>query len=284
MPQQTRSLLEIHLAVLLFGLAGLFARFVPLPSTIIVLGRVVFASIALITLLLLQRARLTLNAPRDYGLFVLLGIILAVHWTTFFQSIQVSTVAVGLLAFSTFPMFVTFLEPWLFKEPLRPKALILALIIFIGAALIVPSFDLGNNITQGVLWGLASAATFALLSVLNRKAVATYSNRLIALYQDAVAALVLLPFLFIQRPAFTTRDILLLILLGVVFTALAHSLYINGLKHVKAHTASLIASLEPIYGIIFALILFAEIPNVRTLLGGLLILGVAFYSSITSKL
>src|SRR5262245_43175174 len=143
MPQPTRSLLEIHAAVLLFGLAGLFARFVPLPSTIIVLGRVVFASIALIIVLLIQRARLALNTPQDYGLFALLGIILAVHWTTFFQSIQVSTVAVGLLAFSTFPMFVTFLEPWLFKEPLRPKALILAMIIFIGAALIVPTFDLG---------------------------------------------------------------------------------------------------------------------------------------------
>jgi drug/metabolite transporter (DMT)-like permease len=280
MQPHTRSLIEIHAAVLLFGLAGLFGKWVALPSTIIVLGRVIFASLALLILLGVQRRPLRLHARRDYGLFAMLGIVLAIHWTTFFQSIQVSTVAVGLLAFSTFPMFVTFIEPAVFREKVQPRELALALIIFVGAVLIIPEFNLSNNITQGVLWGLASAATFALLTVLNRRAVRDYSAQHIALYQDSVAALVLLPFLFVQPVNFALKDILLLILLGVVFTALAHSLYIGGMKHVRAHTASLVASLEPVYGILAALIVFGEVPGVRMVIGGGLILGVAFYSSL----
>jgi drug/metabolite transporter (DMT)-like permease len=280
----TRSLIEIHAAVLLFGLAGLFGKLLALPSTIIVLGRVIFASLALLILLGVQRKSLRLHTRRDVGLFALLGIVLAIHWTTFFQSIQVSTVAVGLLAFSTFPMFVTFIEPAVFREKVRLRELVLALIIFVGAVLIIPEFDLSNNITQGVLWGLASAATFALLTVLNRKAVRDYSAQHIALFQDTVAAVVLLPFLFVQPVDFALRDILLLILLGVVFTALAHSLYIGGMRHVRAHTASLIASLEPVYGILAALILFGEVPGVRVMIGGLLILGVAVYSSMRKTL
>lgn len=274
------SLFQIHLAVFLFGLAGLFGKLVLLPSTIIVLGRVVFGAIALFAYLKFKKTKIGLKSTKDYGLFALFGIILAAHWTTFFQSIQISTVAIGLISFSTFPMFVTFLEPFFYKEKVRVDELMMAIVTFLGAILVVPTFELENNITQGVLWGLASAVTFALLTVLNRKAVKRYSSQIIALYQDTIAAFVLLPFLFIVQPVFTVKDILLLIFLGVVLTALSHSLYINGMKNIKAHTASIIASLEPVYGIVFALIFLQEIPSIRTIIGGTIIFSVAFYSSL----
>jgi len=275
--------LEIHLAVFLFGLAGLFGKLVALPATIIVFGRVAFGSLALFAFLKAQKTNIALHSSKDYGLFVLLGIVLAVHWTTFYESIQVSTVAIGLISFSTFPMFVTFLEPLLFKEKVKLRDLFLAVVTVFGATLVVPTFGLGNNVTQGVLWGLVSAATFALLSVLNRKAVKRYSSQIVALFQDFVATLVLLPFLFIVRPSFSIKDILLLIFLGVVLTAISHSLYINGMKHIKAHTASIIASLEPVYGIVFALALFHEVPSMMTVIGGVIILGAALYSSLTNS-
>lgn len=280
MEDNQRSLLEIHFAVFLFGLAGLFGKLVALPPTIIVLGRVVFGSLALFAFLKSNKTEIRLNSPKDYRLFVLLGIVLAVHWTTFYESIQVSTVAIGLISFSTFPMFVTFLEPLVFKERVTLKNICIAVVTVIGAILVVPSFKLGNNVTQGVLWGLVSAATFALLSVLNRKAVERYSSQLVAFFQDVVAAFALLPFLFIAHPSFTIKDILLLIFLGVALTALSHTLYINGMKHIKAHTASIVASLEPVYGVVFAFLLLREIPSVRTIIGGIVILGAALYSSL----
>jgi drug/metabolite transporter (DMT)-like permease len=283
MDNKNRNLLEIHFAVLLFGLAGLFGKLLSLPPMIIVLGRVFFSSIFLLIILLYLKRNIKLNQNRHYLYLAVMGIILAIHWSTFFLSIQVSTVAIGLLTFSTFPVFVTFLEPYFFREKIRISDIAVAVVTFIGVVFVVPKFELGNNLTQGVLWGLASGFTYAILSMLNRKYVKDYSSTVIAFYEQLVAAIILLPFLFLQKPVFQPRDILLLILLGTVFTAISHSLFINGLKNVKTQTAGIISSLEPVYGIIFAAVLLSEIPTLREILGGCIILGTVFYSTIKSR-
>jgi len=87
----------------------------------------------------------------------------------------------------------------------------------------------------------------------------------------------------LQKPTFHIRDILLLIILGTVFTGISHSLFINGLKNIKTQTAGVISSLEPVYGIFFAAFLLKEIPTLREILGGIIILGTVFYSTIKSK-
>jgi drug/metabolite transporter (DMT)-like permease len=78
----------------------------------------------------------------------------------------------------------------------------------------------------------------------------------------------------------TLPDMLWLALLGIVFTGVAHSLFIRGLAHVKAQTASVIASLEPVYGILAAALLLAEMPTLRELAGGVVILGTALYATL----
>jgi uncharacterized membrane protein len=93
----TKNLFQVHIAVFLFGLAGLFGKLVDLPSTIIVLGRVLFATVFLVFILLYLKQSIKLKQKRDYFYLTILGVILAIHWVTFFQAIQVSTVAVGLL-------------------------------------------------------------------------------------------------------------------------------------------------------------------------------------------
>lgn len=280
MLRKTRNLFQIHLAVFLFGLAGLFGKLINLPPTIIVLGRVFFASIFLAIILFYLKQNIKLKRKKDYLYLAILGIVLAVHWVTFFQSIQVSTVAIGLLSFSTFPVFTTFLEPYFFKEKFKLRDIIISLITFGGISLVVPELDINNNITQGVVWGIASGFTFSILSILNRKYVQQYSSIVIAFYQDTIATIALLPFLLFFDHSIQTKDILLLILLGVVFTALAHTLFIKGLSTVKAQTASIIACLEPVYGILFALILLQEIPDARVIVGGLIILGCSLYASV----
>jgi len=282
MAKSSRNLLEIHISVFLFGLAGLFGKFVHQPSVVIVFGRVFFATIALLFILRYYRQNIILRSSRDYFWLALLGIILSIHWVTFFYSIQISSVAVGLLSFSTFPIFVTFIEPYIFQEKLKVRNVAIALITLTGVACIVPTFELGNNITQGVLWGVVSGLTFALLSIINKKYVDKYSSLVIAFYQDGVATIALLPFVIIHGPMFGSVDIMLLILLGVLFTAVAHTLFIKGMTSIKAQLASIIASLEPVYGIIFAALLLSEIPTQRTIVGGVIILGATFYATMAS--
>jgi len=266
------GLLELHSAVFLFGLAGLFGKWLNLPPMAIVFGRTALASLALAAVLMIMRQPVARHWRAIPGWLVLSGAVLAFHWATFFHSIQVSTVAVGVLTFSTFPLFVTFLEPLFFKERRRWLDLATAALVLAGLALIVPTFDFGNTLTRGAFWGTMSGFLFAVLSLLNRRLVAAHPPMVLAAGQNLVAALVLLPFVFRRTPWPGARDIVLLGVLGVVCTALAHALFIKSLSHVRAQLASVVAGLESVYGILFAFLLLGEVPAVRTLVGGAVIL------------
>ncbi len=269
----SRSLLGVHAATVLFGLAGLFGKWLALSPHLIVLGRVVFAAAALALIIPLAGGRFTVRGKRDAGAFLLQGAILAVHWVLFFESIRVSTVAVGLLAYSSFPVFTAFLEPAFFRTRLSRLHIGLSLVCLAGIFLIVPRFDWSEQIFRGVLLGLGAGATFALLSILNRKLSFRYASPVVAFYQDAFAALFLLPAALLLPPfALSGRDILLLAALGIVCTAGAHTLFIAGMRHLSAQTASIISALEPVYGMLFALLFLGERPSLRTLAGGAVIL------------
>jgi len=279
-----RSLFEIHTAVFLFGLAGLFGKWISLSPTIIVLGRVFFASLALGFILLLTKESLKITPGKNYFLLFFMGLILSIHWIAFFKSIQVSTVAIGLLSYSSFPIFTAFLEPLFLKEKLVKINILFALLCLCGVCLIIPQFDLANSVYQGVLWGLLSGFTFALLAIANRYLSQKYSSLIIAFFQDFFATLLLLPLFFLIQPALSMGNILLLLILGVFCTAGSHSLFIKGMRYIKAQTASIISSLEPVYGIILAFLLLGEVPSLRTILGGAIILGTTFTVSLrTSK-
>lgn len=274
-----KGLLSVHLAVFLFGVVGLFAKLVDLPAVIIVLGRVLFSSVFLWGFLLVGRQRIRLKRRADYLWMIAAGVILAVHWSSFMQAIQSSTVAVGTLAFSTFPLFVTIMEPYVFHEKLKASDVVCAVVMLAGVFLIVPEFTLQNTMTRGVLWGLLSAVTYAVLSLMNRKFSGSYPATVVSFYEQVTAAVVLFPMLLILRPQVTLKDVGVLMLLGVVFTAVAHSLFINGLRTVRVQTAGIISGLESVYGIVSALIFLGEIPGIREIAGGALILAVVFYST-----
>jgi drug/metabolite transporter (DMT)-like permease len=285
MSSQSRNLLSIHAAVLLFGFAGLFGdkRVLPLSSVVIVFGRVVFASGALLLAGLVRRDILRSVSRRNLFAFALLGVLLAAHWTTFFQSVKDAGVALALITFTTFPVFVAFLEPLFFREKLHAIDVIRAALALAGIAVLQPHFELNNRATQGILWGIASGGTFALLTLLNRRFVRQCSSMTIALYQDLFAAAVLLPFVFAGGPALTIGDLLLLAVLGVLCTAVAHSLFIAGMHGISARTASMIACLEPVYGTLLAVLFLRDSVPLRTVLGGILILVVAFHATVKPR-
>lgn len=277
------NLIELHISVFLFGFAALFGKLINQSPIVIVCGRSLFAIAVLFIVLKFLKQNLKLSSHKDFLALILLGIILAVHWFSFFKSVQVSNVAICVLTFSTYPMFVTFLEPYFFKEKIRLFDIMTAFITLFGISLIVPKFELENNLTQGALWGILAGFTCALLSIFNKKYVRKYSSSLLAFYENLVCAVVLFPFLIFMRPVLYAKDIFLLLILGVIFTALAHSLFIKGMTHVKAQLASIITCLEPIYGIVFAIFLLHEIPQGRTILGGAVIIGATILATVKSK-
>lgn len=283
MNTQKKGLLQVHLAVLLFGMSSLFAKMVDLPGIVITFGRVLFSSLFLWLMLKMRKTEIRLRNRKDYGAFFIAGIILAVHWTTFMLSIQLSTVAVGTITFSTFPLFVTFLEPYLFHEKLKVSSVISAFVMLVGVLCIVPEFQLSNSMTQGVLLGMVCSFSYAVLSLWNRKFVSTYQGSIVSFYEQGSAAIVLLPVMFFIRPSVTTMDVAGLLLYGIVCTAIAHSMFIEGLKHIRVQTAGIISGLESVYGIVAAIFLLQEIPTGKELIGGAIILGVVFYNTVKSE-
>lgn len=283
-PTRSRSLAEIHLAVFLFGFPGLFGKWLAWPAVAIVFGRVAFACLALAAVMTWGRAAsFRVSGRRDAVLLGLCGLILAAHWTMFFRSVQVSTVAVGLLAYSSFPVFTAFLEPLLTGERWEPESLAYALACVLGIALIVPGFDVSDAVVQGALWGLGAGLSFSVLSVLNRGLAARHSSLTVAFYQDLVAALVLAPAVWRLGLPRSGRDWALIAVLGIICTAAAHTLFIDGMRGAGARTASILSSLEPVYGIALALVFLGETPSLRTVSGGGIVLAAAMAATLRAR-
>ncbi|QNR24049.1 DMT family transporter [Croceimicrobium hydrocarbonivorans] len=266
-----KSLLYLHSSVALFGLAGLFGRWLNFNPLIIVGGRVLFAAIALAIILGLRKGALPKLSVKLLYRTAVSGAILALHWYAFFKSIQETSVALALLSFASFPLFTLILESVFWKLKVHGIDVLWALMSISGTALIVP-WDMASPETNGVLWGLFAGFSFAVLNLLNKDLVKKHSALEIGFYQDIWATLVLLPFCIAVWPQFTAQDIGLLILLGTVFTALSHFLFLAALKDLKARTAALVTALEPVYGIAAAYFLFQETPELTVFLGGILIL------------
>ena len=275
-----KNILFLHIAVMLFGLSGVIAQFVEIPAVLVALGRVVCSSLLLFVIAVVKKDKLKLDSKKDYGLILLTGAVMAGHWTTFFQSIQVSSVAIGTITFSTFPLFLTFLEPLIFHERLKKQSVFTAVILFIGVIITIPEFSIENNTTVGIIWGMLCSLTYAVMTLANRYFSARYAGRIICMYEQGTAAVVLLPAFFIVNADWRPQDIAGVAFVGFLCTAFAYSLYVTAQKNVRAQTAGIISGMETVYGILYALLFLGEVPHIRELVGGAVILGVAMYSSL----
>lgn len=277
------GLIQVHIVAVLVGLTGLFGKLLTVSPATIVAGRTVFGSLALLVAIRLTGASLRVRSRKDFAILTLCGAILALHWYSFFRAIQVSTVAVGVLGFSSFPAFVTLLEPFVSRERLRLHDVLTALLVVAGLSVVTPSLSAANHVTLGMVWSVFSGFLYAVLSLLSRSLVRAYPAMTVTLVQQATAALLTLPVALASAAPISLRSLLLLAALGVVFTAFAQGLLVASLKHIRAQTASVVVSLEPVYGILFAFLFLGEIPNARTLLGGLLIVAAVIGASLKSE-
>ena len=269
-----RNIIYLHVAVMLFGLAGVAAQFVEIPAVLVALGRVVCSSLLLLIIAIVKKESLKLNSGKDYCIIILTGAVMAIHWTTFFQSVQVSTVAIGTITFSTFPLFLTFIEPIVFHEKLRSQSVLSAILLLIGVMITIPEFSMENHTTIGIIWGMVSSLSYAVLTLANRYFSPRYPARTVCLYEQGSAAIVLLPALFLVKTTWRPLDLAGIAFVGFICTAFAHSLYVSAQKSVRAQTAGIISGMETVYGILYALLFLGEVPTIRELAGGIVILGI----------
>ena len=254
---QRSGLIAINLAAIIFGTAALYGKLDISPFWIVMM-RGTFASIAIAAVGLLSGGlglRPTIAQLR--GLLVT-GILLAIHWVTFFESVQLAGVAVATLTFAVFPLFTVLLVTM--KARRRPSLLELGagLAIILAVALLVDAKDSNAQLT-GVIVGLGSALCFAVFGIKAQILTTEIQPLMVSLIQNLTVALCLTPTLvFSSHAPHTTTDWVCLMLLGVVTTAFMHQLYLFALKRLSATTCSGFIALEPVYAIVFAAIFFGE--------------------------
>jgi drug/metabolite transporter (DMT)-like permease len=276
---EQQSLIYLHIAVFLFGGTALFSKLIGLPALDITVYRTGIASIALFILLTLQKKKLTLENVTDYAIAILLGAVVGIHWVTYFASMQMAGVTVGIIAFFTYPVITVFIEPLFTKTRPKPKDIMTALIVVIGITLLIPEVNFGNQVTFGIATGVFSAFFFALRNVLHKNYFSHYSGPHTMLYQTLVACLMLCIFVEIPPTQVANTDWLLLLLVGIVFTATPHAFFASSLRHLSATTAGLISCLQPLYGSVLAFLLLHERPNLLTMIGGGLVISAAIFET-----
>ncbi|MEA4920148.1 MAG: DMT family transporter [Clostridiaceae bacterium] len=281
--KKASGVLTLHLAVLFFGLSGVIGKWVNVPAVSVAWGRSLCSSVILLAFIRAKGVSLKLLLKSDYILALIGGVILALHWTTFFLSIKTSSVAIGTITFSAFPLFVTFIEPLVFRERLEKRDVFLAAMMLAGVAVTVPMSSIGGLSAIGAAWGLVSSAAYAALSLINRYLASKYKSVQICFYQQFSAAVVLLPFVLLSKTVWRAYDIAGVLAIGIFCTALAFSLFVSAQRHVKAKTAGIVSGMETVYGIVFASLLLGERPEIRELLGGVIILASAMASTLKKE-
>ncbi|WP_301860100.1 DMT family transporter [uncultured Megasphaera sp.] len=274
---------QVHVAVMLFGLSGVLSKSIAIPAVLITLGRVLCSSPVLYMYIKEKGTHIRRLSKRDGLAFLLMGSLLALHWTSFIASVQIANVAIGAITASAFPLYAVFLEPLFFKEKLRARHVVLACIMVAGVLILVPPDAFSGDIALGVAVGMFASFAYAVLSLVNRWLSQRYDGFVISLYEQAVAAAVLLPALWIVPASWSFHDLGLILLLGVVGTAVSHSLFINGLQRITVQKASMISGMEAVYGIMMAFLFLGAVPSTREIVGGIIVLTAAAISSLSKK-
>lgn len=261
---ERRSYLELHLAVLLFGFTAILGDQIQLAALLIVWWRVLITSLSLAPIVR-PRQLLRKLAPAVSWRFAGIGLIVALHWLTFFGAAKLANASVCLVAMATTSFFSAILEPLIVRRPFYWYELGLGLVIIPGMALIVNSLDF--SMIPGVISGLASALLAALFSTLNKRYIGHTDPIRITFLELSSAwgflSLVILGMLLLGQDfgAFLPPrplDWLYLFILALLCTSLAYVLAMRALRHLSAFASNLTINLEPVYGIALAWVLLRE--------------------------
>ncbi|PXA03939.1 EamA family transporter [Coraliomargarita sinensis] len=281
MSPKSINLIQVKIAVLIWGGTAMFAKGIQLSVLDITCMRSLVAAAALIVFIRLRGRSAAVKSRKDFGLMLALGLFLCLHWLTYFQALKISTAAVAILSLHTYPVVTAMIEPLLFREKFKKADVLLAVAVFSGVVIMMPEINLSNTTTQGILLGIVSGLLFMSRNLMIRKMVQTYSSSTLMFWQTLVTGAVLAPFLFVfDGSSYTTESVILLLLLGTVFTAVPQTLFSSGLKNLSAKTVGILATLLPFYAATFGFLIHDERVTTRTVVGGVLILIGVVYETI----
>jgi len=256
-----KHFIHLHFLVFIAGFTAVLGELITNSSVSIVWHRMLIASILTIFFILLKKKSLKINLKQLLK-YSFLGLIIALHWITFFEGIEQSNISVTLAMFSTAAFFTSFLEPLFFKRKIIFYEIILGLLVVIGVFLI---FNAEFNFINGIILGILSAFFASLFSVLNGVMIKNDSAIKISFYEFVSGVIFITIYLIFTENINTlyienylSLNYLYIFILGSVCTAYAFIASVYLLKFITPYSVVLTYNLEPIYGILLALLFFGD--------------------------
>lgn len=287
MNKKLRSYIELHIAVLLFGLTAILGDLISISALSLVWWRVLLTSFSLLFLIRFGRNLVRLGF-KLVCIYAFIGILVALHWLSFYGAIKYSNASIVLAAMATASLFTSFVEPFITKRRVSK------LEVFLGLLIIPPMLMIAQNIEitmQKGLWlGLISAFLASVFSSLNKKYINKASPLEIS-FIEIFSTLILLSFIlpfFVGEHQFMPqyKDWIYLLILSFACTTLAYVLSIRALKQLSAFDSNLVINMEPVYGILLAIIILKEHQemNLKFYYGVIVIMIIVFTHPILKKL
>ncbi len=274
---KAKNYLHLHFLVFIAGFTAILGELISINAVALVWFRMFFASLLMLIFIKFRRININVGVKSKFK-FLLAGIIIALHWITFFEAIRQSNVSITLAMFSTGAFFASFIEPLFFKRRLLWYEVVFGVIVIIGVYLITQS---EIRYIYGILLGILSALLSTLFAVINGQLIKQHDATVISFYEFISGVLFITVFILVFKGGFSSefftlsiQDWLYLLILASVCTAYAFIGSVMVMRYISPYTVILTYNLEPLYGIILAIILFpkTEIMSSRFYYGAFLVL------------
>lgn len=272
-------------AMCIFGTIGILRRSIPLPSSLIALVRGIIGSLFLLAAAVTRGQKPDRTAIRkNLPLLILSGAAIGFNWIFLFEAYCYTTVATATLCYYLAPVLVILASPLVLKEKLTIRGMICALVALAGmipvSGILEAGFS-GIGELKGILFGLAAAALYASVMLMNKKMTDIGANDK-TMFQLIFASIVLLPYVLMTEDisdcTFPPLSIVLLLTVGILHTGIAYRMYFDAMGRLKAQTTALFSYIDPILAILLSALVLGEPMGLPSIIGAVMILGAAVVS------
>ena len=283
------GILKLSAAMLIFGSIGIFVRHIPLPSGAVAAARGVIGTLFLLVLLAVKQHSLSRDVKSKLPLLCISGVCIGINWILLFEAYRYTTVAAATLCYYMAPVLVISASPLILKERLTLRKIVCGLAAVLGMVFVsgILSDGLnGGSDMRGIAFGLSAAAVYAAVVLMNKRAgdIPAFDMTVVQL---GSAAVVLVPYTLLKEDIssemLSIKTVLLLLAVGIIHTGFAYALYFSAIKELKAQTAAIFSYLDPLVAVLLSALLLKENMGVDIIIGGVLIIGSAVISEISSK-
>lgn len=286
--RSTEAISKIKLisSMLIFGTIGIFRSYIPYSSGVIAFVRGIIGMLFLLLVIAIGKKKIDLSAiKKNLPLLCLSGAFIGFNWILLFEAYRYTTVATATLCYYMAPVIVIIFSPLILKERLTLKKGLCAISAIFGMTVISGVFGDASSDIRGILFGLGAAALYACVIFFNNfiKDVGDYEKTLIQL---GTAAIAILPYILltenISEMSFDMKSAVLLLIVGILHTGIAYTLYFGSISLLKAQTAAIFSYIDPVVAVVLSAIIWGSF-GITDIVGSILIIGAAILSEISFK-